>query len=444
MFRVSTNIEEAITKKKKLLFISTMSSNETFSLEPKNFENKTNQYKTTSKSSSLSEPVPSPKKIKSCSEKTNNNHINQKVFPMKKIVFRLYRVNFLNSKKEIGKIKSQNKKHSKKKKNINLNIKHKLKHLVSKNTNSISSNNKNYSAGRWKSEEHQRFINAIIKYGNNWRQVQKYIGTRSSTQTRSHAQKFFEKLKRSKLFKKGKYDFSRNSLKILHDIMHELPKKEYEQTLKALHSLSYEKNSSSDIEKNGFENIKNNFSIINDKCNEHENNIEKNDSRNDINEENVKCIKFFNQEYCFLESNNYKLHNNEDYLFYNNSSNGNIHRNMDCNNYLINDYLNYDMNFEVKESDICSQRKNSLSEMNINAKDSKEQNNNTEEYNFEYNLNNNMFNNNRNINIQQESKNIINKFFDNNEDKLGFRNELNNIDYLFNLQNSRKMSLEEK
>ena len=115
-----------------------------------------------------------------------------------------------------------------------------MEHIQNKNNN-ISFNNKSYSSGRWKSDEHQRFIDAIIKYGNNWRQVQKCVGTRSSTQTRSHAQKFFEKLKRAKIFKREKYDFSKNSLKILHDIMKSLPDKEFNQTLKALHSLSYER-----------------------------------------------------------------------------------------------------------------------------------------------------------------------------------------------------------
>ena len=68
MFRVSTNLEQTITKKKKLLFISTLSSNETSSFEPKHFENNKNQYQSNSKSSSLSAPLPAPKKIKNISE----------------------------------------------------------------------------------------------------------------------------------------------------------------------------------------------------------------------------------------------------------------------------------------------------------------------------------------------------------------------------------------
>ena len=192
-------------------------------------------------------------------------------------------------------------------------MKHKHKNLATKKNN-IPQINKNYSAGRWKSDEHQRFIDAIIKYGNNWRQVQKYVGTRSSTQTRSHAQKFFEKLKRSKIFKKEKYDFSKNSLKILHDIMKSLPDNEYNQILKLLNSLSHERKSNLNKDKKI---ITNNNEIINfnENINENkENNMEiinydgNNNNNHIINEDNLKCIKYCNQGYCFLDSNNNKLY----------------------------------------------------------------------------------------------------------------------------------------
>ena len=53
--------------------------------------------------------------------------------------------------------------------------------------------------GRWTKEEHKKFIEAIIKFGNDWKEVQAYINTRTSTQARSHAQKFFEKIKKNKI-----------------------------------------------------------------------------------------------------------------------------------------------------------------------------------------------------------------------------------------------------
>ena len=49
--------------------------------------------------------------------------------------------------------------------------------------------------GRWSRNEHIKFIEGYIEYGKNWKAVQKCIGTRTSSQTRSHAQKFFLKIK---------------------------------------------------------------------------------------------------------------------------------------------------------------------------------------------------------------------------------------------------------
>jgi SHAQKYF class myb-like DNA-binding protein len=53
-----------------------------------------------------------------------------------------------------------------------------------------------YSTGRWSQEEHNKFIEAMFLYGNEWKRVQQHIKSRSSTQARSHAQKFFIRLKK--------------------------------------------------------------------------------------------------------------------------------------------------------------------------------------------------------------------------------------------------------
>jgi len=56
--------------------------------------------------------------------------------------------------------------------------------------------NDKLNSGRWKPNEHEKFLEAIIVHGNDWKLVQKSIKSRSSTQARSHAQKFLLKLRK--------------------------------------------------------------------------------------------------------------------------------------------------------------------------------------------------------------------------------------------------------
>lgn len=77
---------------------------------------------------------------------------------------------------------------------ININS---INNSLKENENSNSNSNiYGYNSGRWIAEEHQKFIEGILKYGNEWKKVQNVIKTRTSTQARSHAQKFFLRLKR--------------------------------------------------------------------------------------------------------------------------------------------------------------------------------------------------------------------------------------------------------
>lgn len=50
--------------------------------------------------------------------------------------------------------------------------------------------------GRWTDAEHNRFIEALRRFGKDWYRVEEFIGTRSSAQIRSHAQKFCTKLEK--------------------------------------------------------------------------------------------------------------------------------------------------------------------------------------------------------------------------------------------------------
>lgn len=90
----------------------------------------------------------------------------------------------------------------------------------------IAINDNNYlNEGRWSFNEHIKFIEAIAEYGKNWKNVQKYVGSRTSAQARSHAQKFFLKLKTIKNTKYN-FDFSSNNIKNLSDIIEIIKKKE--------------------------------------------------------------------------------------------------------------------------------------------------------------------------------------------------------------------------
>jgi SHAQKYF class myb-like DNA-binding protein len=70
-----------------------------------------------------------------------------------------------------------------------------------KNEDNYSGNN-----GRWETSEHLRFLGGCLQYGNNWKKVETYVRTRTSTQIRSHAQKYLKKLEK-KYYSKG---FSQN------------------------------------------------------------------------------------------------------------------------------------------------------------------------------------------------------------------------------------------
>ena len=101
--------------------------------------------------------------------------------------------------------------------------------------------------GRWSRDEHKKFIEAIIKFGNNWKEVQEYINTRTSTQARSHAQKFFEKIKKNdtlKFFDSLDSDYSENftntTILQLHNLYGNKSKSEINAIVNKFLSLEYD------------------------------------------------------------------------------------------------------------------------------------------------------------------------------------------------------------
>jgi len=45
--------------------------------------------------------------------------------------------------------------------------------------------------GRWTKEEHLSFLESIRLYGKDWRKIEEHVGSRTCSQIRSHAQKYF-------------------------------------------------------------------------------------------------------------------------------------------------------------------------------------------------------------------------------------------------------------
>jgi SHAQKYF class myb-like DNA-binding protein len=114
---------------------------------------------------------------------------------------------------------------------------------IKKSLRTYSSNsNQN---GRWSKEEQNRFIEAIILYGDDWKKVQKHISTRSSTQARSHAQKFLLKLKKCEMIRKKKLNLNLSWAKSIQLLKKEFTINELEVVLKSVtikkKHLSYKK-----------------------------------------------------------------------------------------------------------------------------------------------------------------------------------------------------------
>lgn len=100
-----------------------------------------------------------------------------------------------------------------------------------------------FNNGRWTEEEHCKFIEAILKYGNEWKHVQNFVGTRSSTQARSHAQKIFMKIKQTKMLDLDYLDFAKNGIKALQEIAGKIDEEQFLKTKTALNQIAFEKTS---------------------------------------------------------------------------------------------------------------------------------------------------------------------------------------------------------
>ena len=81
--------------------------------------------------------------------------------------------------------------------------------------------NPNINDGRWTEDERNKFIQGISLYGINWKKVKSLIPTRTAVQVRSHAQKFFYKMKACKDDSLG-IDFTLSSINNVKDMINQI------------------------------------------------------------------------------------------------------------------------------------------------------------------------------------------------------------------------------
>jgi SHAQKYF class myb-like DNA-binding protein len=139
--------------------------------------------------------------------------------------------------------------------------------------NTMSSYNQN---GRWTKEEHNKFIEAIVLFGSDWKKVQKHVSSRSSTQARSHAQKFLMKLRQSEMIKKRKINLNLSWAKSIQIIKKEFTVPELN---KLLHSVTCKRKSF----------IKNSLSKKNKSLNNNDD-INSDNSNNTFNDDFISVI----------------------------------------------------------------------------------------------------------------------------------------------------------
>ena len=207
---------------------------------------------------------------------------------------------------------------------------------------SIQNNNTDNSNGRWTKEEHNRFIEAIINFGNDWKKVQKYVSTRTSTQARSHAQKFLMKLRNSEKKKKKNIDNNLSWAKTIHFIKNNFSNDELEFVLKNVHCNVNKENNKKKKKLN-----KNKLSKLS-KLNSDSTEFNSDDSESVFSDFNNNKNFQFNDE---------NKENDPNYLFYLDDENDNLKANNNNNDYIQtfiqnfnrkNSYIN-DLDFTIND-----------------------------------------------------------------------------------------------
>lgn len=146
-----------------------------------------------------------------------------KIFKTERIIY-FYTKDILksNDNKDLSKQKNLNLLNTKEKNNDLLSNKFLTKKYcrfnVEKMDEYFGADIKDSKEGRWTLKEHIQFLQAINKFGTSWKNIKRLIPTRTSTQIRSHSQKFYKKLKKCKDDELG-IDFTSDSINNVNDMI---------------------------------------------------------------------------------------------------------------------------------------------------------------------------------------------------------------------------------
>ena len=94
---------------------------------------------------------------------------------------------------------------------------------IPKNDKNTIPKNIGIKKGRWTDEEHDKFLEGIILYGEDWKKIKTLVKSRNGPQIKSHSKKFYQKLKSAKDEIIG-IDFTMGSINSIKDMIIELKK----------------------------------------------------------------------------------------------------------------------------------------------------------------------------------------------------------------------------
>ena len=307
-----------------------------------------------------------------------------------------------------------------------------------------SSENFIFNEGRWTKEEHEKFLEGIVLYGINWKKIKTLIETRTLMQVRSHAQKFFYKMKTCKDESLG-INFTSNTIHNIRDMINQI--KNNNSNYNIINVFKYLTNKCDNIEKSRKKMLKRNNKNITFKrseLNNQSNIINLKEDNSNIKDNNFIFNQINNinkmkeaQNINYNNPNNISKMNNQNNIFnilqnlLTMNYNLNIFNSLLINNlfFSINDITNNVNKLLINNYPISNKSLNALNIINENALLSLAllnnilSNNNNINYihnnNNNINLNNTNFSTNINNNFRNISNgNNIDKVKDNDENSL--------------------------